>query len=863
VRIEPESKDEALEAGPWGLATLGRYAWAIPLALALLLYPLRGVTTTPDSAWYLTQALRMARGEQGAFVWAGGYVRPVLPFLISLPFRAFGPSVRAAFWVARAFYVLTVALAYFAGARLFDRWVGLAASLLALTSLTLNVWTGFVLIDGVLPFFVLLYVVLVYVAFERGGWPWFVAAGLALAVACATKEIALLFAPLSLLVWLVVRPYRTRRNLVKVIVGLGTFVVAWGVIMGLAIALFYGLDTLAVVGRTASAYAVSMSSLISRGGVPQASPDGAGAVRGLRRVLSAAGAYYQQFFARNFALAPLFPVAWTVMVARVAVKRDRATWVLTLAGLLHVPLVVLQSVDRFRIGQLLSLILLCYLALAQTALLAVRSLKGFAPPLRVAIGLAAVGSMLFLQVAVGVEGRSMLDLALDLEPDGAVKGDLGVYGYDFYSGAWHVGGFHRLQAEEVGRWIADHLPSQSRAMGEWYLLDGIYFHSGGDYQFLELFQYPPRPFQVHDAQLEDGERVTRIVYPPARDMGDGEPTVVSLWLPRGRVRNGALAHAVVEEHLLSQIREAGAEYLITTCANNALDRYLGAHPGFEEMARFDEVRVRVFEVVDPHPYQAFPTYVDLDLIALIEERWDTDTPTGHELRALFEEGLGWTEGEMWLALAQSSQRQHRVKESVSLFERAIAAAPSDLAAHWALGALYESRGMVAQAQETYRRGLSQGSDEALAERVAALEAVSPPRPANVQEATLGSELRLLGYDLATEAVRPGGTVEVVLYWEALDAMETSYTVFVHLVDAQGEYVNGWDNPPQGGTHPTNGWLTGEVVADAYRVSVPETVTPGACSIAVGAYDAQTMRRLTTADGAFEIVLDTGTQIVRE
>ena len=218
---------------------------------------------------------------------------------------------------------------------------------------------------------------------------------------------------------------------------------------------------------------------------------------------------------------------------------------------------------------------------------------------------------------------------------------------------------------------------------------------------------------------------------------------------------------------------------------------------------------------------------------------------------------------MWLALAQSSQRQHRVKESLPLFERAIAAAPSDPAAYQALGALYESRGMVARAQDTYARGLSQGSDDALAERVAALRGVSPPHPGNAQEATLGGELRLLGYDLATEAARPGSTVEVTLYWEALDAMETSYTVFVHLVDAQGEYVNGWDNPPRGGAYPTNGWLAGEVVVDAYRIPVPETAKPGACSIAVGAYDSQTMRRLTTAGGASEIVLNTETQIVRE
>jgi len=106
---------------------------------------------------------------------------------------------------------------------------------------------------------------------------------------------------------------------------------------------------------------------------------------------------------------------------------------------------------------------------------------------------------------------------------------------------------------------------------------------------------------------------------------------------------------------------------------------------------------------------------------------------------------------------------------------------------------------------------------------------------------------LLGYDLAETQVTPGGILHLTLYWQALAKMETSYTVFVHLLDAQNRTWGQRDNAPVKGAHPTTSWLPGEVVIDEYEITVDATASAGAYQIEVGMYDLGSMLRLPAFD----------------
>ncbi|MCI0476726.1 MAG: Gmad2 immunoglobulin-like domain-containing protein, partial [Anaerolineales bacterium] len=90
--------------------------------------------------------------------------------------------------------------------------------------------------------------------------------------------------------------------------------------------------------------------------------------------------------------------------------------------------------------------------------------------------------------------------------------------------------------------------------------------------------------------------------------------------------------------------------------------------------------------------------------------------------------------------------------------------------------------------------------------------------------------------------------QVILYWRALAQMNTSYTVFVHLLDAQGKVIAAGDAVPGNGDFPTTGWIEDEYITDAHTLSL-ENVPPGTYQIEIGVYDPVTGARLKTTDSA--------------
>ncbi len=110
-------------------------------------------------------------------------------------------------------------------------------------------------------------------------------------------------------------------------------------------------------------------------------------------------------------------------------------------------------------------------------------------------------------------------------------------------------------------------------------------------------------------------------------------------------------------------------------------------------------------------------------------------------------------------------------------------------------------------------------------------------------AVLGDQVQLLGYDLSAEAVAPGDTLTLTLYWRALFEMDEDYTVFTHLLAPDGSMTGQRDNYPVGGSYPTSLWLAGEVVTDVYEIPVRADATPGMHNLEVGMYVAETGARL--------------------
>jgi 4-amino-4-deoxy-L-arabinose transferase-like glycosyltransferase len=175
----------------------------------------------------------------------------------------------------------------------------------------------------------------------------------------------------------------------------------------------------------------------------------------------------------------------------------------------------------------------------------------------------------------------------------------------------------------------------------------------------------------------------------------------------------------------------------------------------------------------------------------------------------------------------------------------------------------EAEGMIC-------RGSQVGAEVVLAPlEVQATERVfaAPEVRHRVEGANLGNKVALYGYDLSAEVLHPGDALYLNLYWQALEPMDTSYTVFTHLLD-EGSQVRGqMDGVPLGGARPTTGWVPPEYLRDQYQLVVDSDAPPGEYLIEVGMYDASTpdFRRLPLVDSAGNvldnrIVLDVALQV---
>jgi len=115
---------------------------------------------------------------------------------------------------------------------------------------------------------------------------------------------------------------------------------------------------------------------------------------------------------------------------------------------------------------------------------------------------------------------------------------------------------------------------------------------------------------------------------------------------------------------------------------------------------------------------------------------------------------------------------------------------------------------------------------------------------------LGGTITLLGYDLAAEGARPGETVTLSLYWRVTRAVDRNFTVFVHLLNEQGQLVAQQDSEPNAGQYPTSAWVPGEVITDTHAIPLPPGLPSGRYLLSIGMYEWPSRERLpVTLDGA--------------
>ncbi len=108
---------------------------------------------------------------------------------------------------------------------------------------------------------------------------------------------------------------------------------------------------------------------------------------------------------------------------------------------------------------------------------------------------------------------------------------------------------------------------------------------------------------------------------------------------------------------------------------------------------------------------------------------------------------------------------------------------------------------------------------------------------------LGDQVALLSCGLSEATLEPGDVLSLSLRYQGLTHILHSYSVFVHLVDADGRMWAQHDGAPLNGLHPTTHWVEGEIVTDVRELALPQDMPEGRYRLQMGMYLPETMEHL--------------------
>lgn len=134
---------------------------------------------------------------------------------------------------------------------------------------------------------------------------------------------------------------------------------------------------------------------------------------------------------------------------------------------------------------------------------------------------------------------------------------------------------------------------------------------------------------------------------------------------------------------------------------------------------------------------------------------------------------------------------------------------------------------------------------------------APDEISHAQNAHIGDSISFLGWNVDRLTAERGQALRLGLVWRADRAVTQSYTVFVHLTDANGRVYATADGPPFHGLFPTDLWIVGEKLLDPHTLTIPANLKPGTFYLEVGMYVRSSGARLpieTEIDRSDKIVL---------
>ncbi|MET0388707.1 MAG: carbohydrate-binding family 9-like protein [Polyangiales bacterium] len=121
-----------------------------------------------------------------------------------------------------------------------------------------------------------------------------------------------------------------------------------------------------------------------------------------------------------------------------------------------------------------------------------------------------------------------------------------------------------------------------------------------------------------------------------------------------------------------------------------------------------------------------------------------------------------------------------------------------------------------------------------------------PTPAHPSELQFGSKLRLLGYDVSTDAPAVGKPFKVTWYWQVLEPLDNGWKIFTHLSDGKINRVNLDSDRVVRRVYPEARWKKGEYLRDEQEITLPSDWSSREAVFYLGFYSGET--RLPVSHG---------------
>jgi len=116
--------------------------------------------------------------------------------------------------------------------------------------------------------------------------------------------------------------------------------------------------------------------------------------------------------------------------------------------------------------------------------------------------------------------------------------------------------------------------------------------------------------------------------------------------------------------------------------------------------------------------------------------------------------------------------------------------------------------------------------------------IMPPtpivQPLTTTKVDFEKGLSLMGYHLPHEPISPDDPLIIILAWQIIAPIEHDYTIFIHVINEQGQLVAQHDSTPFWVfSNPTTNWQTGNLILDSHKFE--DHLPDGKHQIRVGLY----------------------------